>query len=266
MHPILLKLGPLTLHTYGVMLASAVLLGLWLGGRRAARAGLDPELIWNLGVYAALVALIVAKLWLLAAQWDYYSRYPREIFSLSTLQSGGVFLGGFLGGLAVFLYGAWRYKLPVLKLLDVLSPSLMLGAALGRIGCFSAGCCWGKPSDVPWAVTFTNEYSSRMFGTPLHVALQPTQVYDALAAGAIFVILLWLSRRSRFPGQVFAAFCVLYGLARFTTEFFRGDPGREVTLDFPLSQAQVVCLLLIGVGAWVWWRGASRAAATHRAR
>jgi phosphatidylglycerol:prolipoprotein diacylglycerol transferase len=254
MHPILFKLGPFTLHTYGVMLATAVLLGTWLASKRAIRAGLDGDKVWNLCIYIVLSALLVAKIWLVAADFSYYRQNPGEILSLSTLQSGGVFYGGFLGGLTVAILGARAWKIPMLKLLDVLSPSLMLGAAIGRIGCFSAGCCYGHPAQVAWAVTFTDEYSHRMFGTPLGIELHPVQLYNFAAAAAVFFFLLWVSARQRFTGQVFAAMMILYGITRFITEYYRGDPGRELSFTTALSQAQLTGILLVVVGALLWWR------------
>jgi phosphatidylglycerol:prolipoprotein diacylglycerol transferase len=260
MHPVLIKLGPVTLHSYGVLLALAVLAGIWLASRRARSAGLDADLVWNLGVYAVLSALVVAKIWLVLADWNFYTEHPGEIFSLSTLQAGGTFYGGFLGGVSVILWGAWHYKLPMLKLLDVCSPSLMLGAAVGRLGCFAAGCCWGRPTDVAWSVVFTDEYANQLVGTPLGSALHPTQLYDSVAAAAIFVLLLWLTNRQRFDGQVFGALAMFYGVARFTTEFFRGDPGRTLLFGGTLSLMQVVSFCLVVLGATLWIRGFRRPA------
>jgi phosphatidylglycerol:prolipoprotein diacylglycerol transferase len=260
MHPILLKLGPVTLHSYGVLLAAAVLLGTWLASKRAVKAGLDGDKVWNLCIYIVLSALLVAKIWLVAADWKRYSANPGAIFSLETLQSGGVFYGGFLGGLLVAIWGARKWKMPMLRLLDVLSPSLMLGAAIGRLGCFSAGCCYGRESHAAWAVIFTDEYASRMFGTPLGVPLHPAQLYNLLAAAAIFGFLLWLSGRQKFGGQVFAAMIALYGATRFVTEYYRGDEGRGLSFTSVLTQAQFTGVLLVAVGAFLWWRGSKKLA------
>lgn len=264
MHPILLKLGPVTLHSYGVLLATGVLAGLWLCGRRGEAAGLGGERVWNLCIYGILSAMVVAKLWLIFSDWDKFSANPREIFSLSMLQSGGVFYGGFLGGLIVILAGAWKMKIPLLPLLDVVSPSVILGQGIGRLGCFSAGCCYGRPSDVPWAVTFVSEYAHQMFDTPLHIALHPTQLYNAATSFAIFFALLWLDRRQRFKGQIFAALAILYGMARFTTEIYRGDPGRTLLFGDAVSLMQIVSIGLILFGAWLWWRGSQKPVAAKR--
>ncbi|HWQ03036.1 MAG TPA: prolipoprotein diacylglyceryl transferase [Candidatus Nitrosotenuis sp.] len=255
MHPVLLKLGPLTFHTYGVLLAVVVLAGLWLVQRRGTAAGLDGDALWNLGVYAVLSAMLVAKVWLVLADWEYYSQHVSEIFSLNTLQSAGTFYGGFLGGVGVLFFGAWRLKIPFIRVLDVCAPSLMLGAAVGRIGCFAAGCCWGKPTEVAWGVTFTDPYAHQLVGTPLGVALHPTQLYDSAAALIIFLILLWLTPRQRFTGQIFATLGLLYGAARLTTEFFRNDPGRTLLFDGAFSLMQVVSVGLILLGTILYLRG-----------
>ncbi|MCL5286707.1 MAG: prolipoprotein diacylglyceryl transferase [Acidobacteria bacterium] len=258
MHPVLFKIGPITLHTYGMMLAAAVLLGLWLARRNAYEDGLDGDRVWNLGVYAVLSGLVVAKVWLVLAMWDYFVANPREIFALSTLQSGGTFYGGVLGALVLVIFYARFAKLPFLPLADAYAPCAALGAMLGRIGCFSAGCCYGKPTEVAWGITFTSEYASNLVGTPLHVRLHPTQLYDSFAAAGILVVLLLMRRRKRFPGQLWAMFMMLYGLMRFTTEFFRGDPGRTELFGGALSLMQVVSVALMVSGVWLWRRGAAQ--------
>src|SRR5579884_486857 len=135
MHPVLFHLGGVTVYTYGVLVATGVLIGLWVARRQARRAGLDPERIWNLGIYMVLAALVTAKLWLVVLYWSYYVEHPRELFALSTLQSGGVFYGGFLGAVAVLLLYCWRQRLPVLAVGDVFAPALALGqAGLAPVG------------------------------------------------------------------------------------------------------------------------------------
>jgi phosphatidylglycerol:prolipoprotein diacylglycerol transferase len=260
MHPVLFKIGFFTLHTYGTLLAAAVLFGLWLARRHAFEDGLDGDRVWNLGVYGVLSGLVIAKVWLVLAMWDYFSANPREIFALSTLQSGGTFYGGVLGALLLIILYARYWKLPFLPLADAYAPCAALGASLGRLGCFSAGCCYGKPTEVAWGITFTSEYAHDLVGTPLHVRLHPTQLYDSFAAAGILLVLLLLRRRKRFPGQLWALFMMLYGLMRFTTEFFRGDPGRTELFGGALSLMQVVSIGLMISGAWLWRRGANAVA------
>lgn len=243
-----------TLHTYGLLVALALLVGLITAGRFARRAGVATETVWNLGVYMALAALLGSKLAMVVSEWNYYSGHPREILSWATFQAGGVFYGGLLAAVAVGAWYTWRYQLGFAALGDVYAPGLSLGHVVGRLGCFSAGCCWGKPTNLPWAVTFTNPYSAQLVGVPLNVPLHPTQLYEALAEAAIFGLLLLLWRRRRFPGQIFASYLMLYAVARFVIEFFRDDPRGGFLFDGALSFPQVWSLVLFVAAGLFWLR------------
>jgi phosphatidylglycerol:prolipoprotein diacylglycerol transferase len=236
--------GPFTLHTYGVLLAVAFLAGLWIAAREARRSGLDTERVTDLGVYVLIAGLLGAKALLLLLDWGYYSRNWSELLGL--FQSGGVFYGGLLGAIPVAFWLVKRYGLPVWATIDVLAPGVVLGQAIGRLGCFAAGCCHGRPADVPWAVTFRDLYAQRSVGTPVDVALHPTQIYEALATGLILAVLLWLAPRKRFHGQVATAYVLLYATARFVIEFYRGDAARGTVFGGALSTSQFIALLLIG--------------------
>lgn len=258
MFPVLFQLGPITIYTYGVLVATGVLLGIWYASRYAPRAGLNPQIVWNLGIYIVFSAMIVAKIWLILSAWDYYLANPGELFTITMLQSGGTFYGGFLGGvLAIFLYTRFE-KLPVLPVLDTFAMALPLGHAIGRVGCFAAGCCYGKPTTLPWGVTFTNPIATRIAGTPLGVPLHPTQLYEASAEFLNFLFLAWLSKRQRFTGQMLGTYLVLYGFERGTIEFFRGDPGRTLLFHDSVSLMQLFSIALILTGAALWWRGIDR--------
>lgn len=266
MHPQLLTIpafdilgrtiGPLTLHTYGVLLAIAFLVGLWVASRQAKRAGLDPRRVTDLAVWVLIAGLVGAKLMLIAVDWRFFAARPFELRSL--LQSGGVFYGGLLAGALVAWFYARRYQLPAWPTADVLAPGVVIGQAIGRLGCFSAGCCWGKPSSAPWAVSFTNEYTGRTIGTPLHTGLHPVQLYEAAAAFAIFGVLIWLARRQRFQGQVALAYVGLYSAVRFGLEFWRGDAERGLWFGGALSTSQVVALLLLAAVAGLYATGRRR--------
>ena len=255
MHPVLFRLGPITIYTYGVLVAAGVLLGLWYGRRQASRAGLDPDKVWNLGIYMVLAALVLAKVWLVFSSWDYYVAHPQEIFSIATFQSGGTFYGGVVGAiLAIALYTHFQ-KVSILSVLDTFAAALPLGHAIGRLGCFAAGCCYGKPTSLPWGATFTDRTAELLAGTPLGVRLHPTQLYEAAAEFLNFVFLIWLGGRQRFKGQMLGAYFLLYGIERGTIEFFRGDPGRTMMLHNALSLMQLASIAFILVGAFFWWRG-----------
>jgi phosphatidylglycerol:prolipoprotein diacylglycerol transferase len=237
------QLGPLTLHTYGVLLALAFLAGLWVVSVQAKKAGLDATVITDMAVYVLIGGLVGAKLLLLLIEWSYYSKHPGEILGL--LQSGGVFYGGLLGAFPVAWWFARRHHLDGWKTADVLAPGVAIGQAIGRLGCFAAGCCYGRPADVPWAVTFHDVYATRQVGTPLDTPLHPTQLYESLATLVIFVFLRWLWGRKRFEGQVTLAYIFLYAAARFVIEFYRGDAARGMVLGGWLSTSQFIAILMM---------------------
>lgn len=265
MHPVLFQSGPFTVYTYGVLVAAGFIAGLWYAYRQAPQAGLDPRKVWNLGIYGILVALAVSKLWLVFSNLDYYLAYPRAVFSAATIESGGVFYGGVIGGLAWVLLYTHFQKMPFLSVPDVSAAGVALGHGIGRLGCFAAGCCYGKPTSMPWGVTFTSSMAARLSGTPLHVALHPTQLYESGAEFLNFLILVWLGARQRFSGQLIGAYFILYGIERGTIEFFRGDPGRTMMFHDSVSLMQFVSVGLIFIGGSLWWRGLRRPASTESA-
>jgi phosphatidylglycerol:prolipoprotein diacylglycerol transferase len=239
------QIGPLTLHTYGVLLATAFLVSLWVVARQARREGLDSQLLTDLAIYTLIGGLIGARLLLAAVEWRYFRDHPWEILSLLT--SGGVFYGGFLAAIPVALWYMRRHRLPIWRTMDVLVPALALGQAIGRLGCLCAGCCFGRPSSVPWAITFTSVEAHRKVGTPLDLELHPSQLYESLACLAIFAVLLLLAGRKRFHGQLLIAYALLYSAARFTLEYFRGDEVRgfvRVTGTLLISTSQLISLVL----------------------
>jgi phosphatidylglycerol:prolipoprotein diacylglycerol transferase len=235
--------GPWALHTYGVLLAVAFLAGLWVASRQARKAGLDAARITDMAVYVLIGGLLGAKLMLLAVDWQYYVRNPREI--LSILQSGGVFYGGLLGALPVAWWYARRHSLPGWRTADALAPGVALGQAIGRLGCFSAGCCYGRPTSVRWGVTFHDAYASRAVGTPLEVPLHPTQLYESGCVLLLFLFLLWFAGRKRFQGQVTLIYLFAYAVIRFVIEFYRGDLARGSVLGGRFSTSQFIAVLVV---------------------
>jgi phosphatidylglycerol:prolipoprotein diacylglycerol transferase len=236
-------IGPLTLHTYGFLLAVAFLAGLFVVSSQAKKARMDATRLTDMAVWLLIAGLVGAKLLLVAVDWRFYFRNTRELWSI--FQSGGVFYGGLLGGIVVAAFFVWRYKLPGWATADVLAPGVVIGQAIGRLGCFAAGCCFGKPTSVPWAVTFTDVYAARQVGTPMDTPLHPTQIYESLACFLIFFFLLWLAPRKSFHGQVVLSYAVLYSSFRFAVEFFRGDPDRGSVFGGLLSTSQLIAILLV---------------------
>ena len=240
MYPRLLELGPITVYTYGVLLAAAYLLGLKLAMVRAKARGLDANRILDLGIYIIISALIGAKLLLFVTDFRTFTTDPRELLTLA--RSGGVFYGGLILAVIVALWYIRRIGLPLWTTCDVFAPGIALGHAVGRLGCLAAGCCFGKPTDVAWAVTFTNPQAAANVGTPLGVPLHPTQLYEAGAELIILFILLWSERKGRpFAGRTFWLYILLYSISRFIIEFYRGDERGMVGV---LSTSQFISLLL----------------------
>ena len=254
MHPILFQSGWLTLYSYGVLAAAGFLAALLLAHRRASRMGLDPNSIWNLGIYGILVSLAGSKLWLILSEWDYFSAHPRQIFTWATVQSAGDYYGGMVGGVVFILLYTYVQKLSFWSVMDLLAAPIAIGHAIGRLGCFAAGCCWGKPTALDWGVTFTSPLAEKISGTPLGVALHPTQLYESAAEFMNFAILLWLGAKRRFRGQIIGAYFILYGFERGIIEFFRGDPGRTLLFRDRVSLMQLVSGALILGGAFLWLR------------
>lgn len=237
------ELGPFTVHTYGVLIAVAFLVGLFVASWQAKKAGLDANRITDMAVYVLIAGLLGAKLMLLAGEWrSTYSKMSPSEIAWAFIQSGGVFYGGLLGGIFMAFVCIRRYGLPAWPTADVLAPGVVIGQSIGRLGCFAAGCCWGKTATVPWAVTFTDEHLAHTVGTPLDMPLHPSQIYESLATLLIFVVLIWLAPHKKFQGQVVLTYVALYSTARFGLEYFRGDAGRGFI--GPLSTSQAVAIVL----------------------
>src|SRR5437868_11544604 len=148
MLPRLLHFGNFGVPSYGVLVALGVVIGLLVTVRLARQQGLDPDRVWNLGIIVVLGALIGAKLFLIVDEWYFFRAHPREIWSLGMLQAGGVFHGGLLAALLISVWYLRRHHMPWLKTADVFAPGLAIGHVFGRLGCFAAGCCYGKPTSL----------------------------------------------------------------------------------------------------------------------
>jgi phosphatidylglycerol:prolipoprotein diacylglycerol transferase len=149
--------------------------------------------------------------------------------------------------------------MPVRATCDAFAPGIALGHAIGRIGCFSAGCCYGKPTSLPWGVVFSNPMAKEISGTPLGVRLHPTQLYESSIELANFFILAWLIKHKKSDGQVIGAYMFLYGIARFFLEFVRGDPERGSLFGGALTGTQFISILLVIAGGALWLRRTKKA-------
>src|SRR6202050_5274311 len=220
MFPKLITIGKFFIPTYGTLVALGFLLGLWITVRLARGAQLPIETVTNLTIYCALAGLAGAKLFMILFDFKSYWNDPGSLFSLSTLQAAGVYQGGFLMPFAVALLYMRRQHLPILATCDVFAPGIALGQAVGRIGCFSAGCCWGVGTHLPWAVTFHNPQAAELTGVPLGIPLHPTQLYESAADALIFLLLYFRIAKAHTSGMILGWYLTLYSAARFGIEFF----------------------------------------------
>ncbi len=248
MYPELFRIGNFPINTYGVFLAIAFLCAILIAVRLARRDGLPGEKIYDLSLWMLLAGLVGSKVLMLFTEPDYRDN-PALLLSLDFLRSGGVFYGGLLGAVLAGYFLMKRYKLPWWKTADACAPGIAVANFFGRQGCFAAGCCWGKPTTLPWGVKFS-ELGHQITGVPTDVHLHPTQLYESFAMLLVFFFLLWLHKRKRFDGQVILAYALLYSAIRFAIEFVRDDPRGDVfglTSLTGLSTSQLISLV---IGIW----------------
>ena len=256
MFPRLFHLGNFSIPTYGVLVATGVLVGLWISVRNSEKQGIKAENAWDFGIALVLSGILGAKILYIILDWrsgHVYGQNLREIFTLDTLQAGGVFSGGLV---AAFITAWWflrKHQMPALATCDAFAPGLAMGHAIGRLGCFAAGCCYGKPTTHFWGVTFTNPLAHGIVGTPLYQALEPTQLFESAVELGIFFLLTWMFAPKKFDGQIFGAYLFLYGIARFLLEFLRGDPGRGSVFGGVLSGTQLIAIGLVLTGGIIWY-------------
>jgi phosphatidylglycerol---prolipoprotein diacylglyceryl transferase len=242
-------MGSLTIHWYGVMIALAFLAGLWTATLRARREKIPGDKIADVTLWLMIGAILGARIVYVTTYWkeEFAGQPLSEIFMI---QRGGlVYYGGFIGAtIAGAIYIRWK-KLPFWKTADVLTPSIALGSFFGRVGCLLNGCCYGKPTDLPWAIQFPNQsyawsqqyYQQHLPGvgpdTPA-LPVHPTEIYSGLLNLVLYFFLAWLFRRKKFDGQIFATYLLCYAVTRSFVECFRGDYDPKYHLHFGLTPAQ----------------------------
>lgn len=258
MKPILftINLGiiKIPIHSYGVMLALSFFLGTLLAARWAEmREGIKGDEYISITMWVMVAILIGARLFFVIEHWEEYSRRPLNI--LAVWKGGLVLYGGFFGGVAGGIYLSWKRKISIPRYFDAGAPSIALGIFLTRIGCFLNGCCYGKPTDSPFGVSFPKgsyayynhlrnglispESSSSL---PVH----PTELYSSFGGLVLFgIMLLLIRRKKKFDGQYMLEFTILYSVMRFIVEIFRGDHPRWA-LSF-MTTPQVISLILFAV-------------------
>lgn len=240
------------MYTYGVLVATAFIVGIAWINHESKRVGLSPARATDLAFYIILSAIIGSRiLYVILTEWDRFVQNPLVFFKI--WEGGLVFYGGLIAALIVSVWYFRKYKLPVLAYCDVFAPGIALGHSIGRIGCFMAGCCFGKPvGHAAWyAVTFP--VRSHSFAPP-EVALYPTQLMESGCEFIIFWCLFALSRVKKFEGQLIATYLILYGIARFFIEFLRGDMDRGFVIPDVLSVSQLISIIMI-VGGFIFYVG-----------
>jgi phosphatidylglycerol:prolipoprotein diacylglycerol transferase len=245
MYPVLFRIGSFPINTYGVFLALAFLCAILITVKLAARDGLPREKIYDLCLWMLLSSLVGSKILMFFTEPEYRD-HPLQLLSLDFLRSGGVFYGGLIGAILAGYFLMRRYQLPWWKTADACAPGIAIGNFFGRQGCFAAGCCWGKPTTLPWGVKFS-ELGHEITGVPTDTYLHPTQLYESFAMLAVFLFLLWLHKHRRFSGQAILFYALLYSAIRFAIEFLRDDPRGDLfglTTATGLSTSQIISLIV----------------------
>lgn len=249
MHPLLFKIGPFAVSSYGLMLSLAFFFGLWLAIKRAQRAGVTPNQMTDMSVWGIVVGIAGARLAYVVFHWNEFSSNPLSIINPFGPEGFGIagliFYGGLIPALAVgFLY-IWRHKLPFWKTTDAFAPSIALGIFLVRIGCFFYGCCFGTPSELPWTVVFPPNSPAGSFFPHTHI--HPTQLYSSGYGLIILGLLFFLERFKKFDGFTFWLLIAFYAVARFSVDFFRYYENSMVLFRIgkvPVLFNQGICVLL----------------------
>ena len=248
MHPILFEAGSLTVYSYGFMIALGIVAGmayLIVAGKKEAGLTFDQANGLFLFIFAAAVA--GGKLFLFFEDPSGYINDPRRLFT----GRGFVFYGSFLMAIPTMWWFFRKHGLPLFRMLDVMAITTCLVHMFGRVGCFMAGCCYGRPAGSGWGVTFSHP---ACLAEPLHTPLYPTQIMEAGYIFFVMLLLFVLKRRRRFYGQLFLTYLMLYAVGRFVLEFFRGDSGRGFVADNYISHSQFIALCVFAVVCFFYFR------------
>lgn len=232
------------IHTYGLMIAIGFLAGVYTVRKLAARSGVNPDLVSDLAFWLLMVGFVGARLLYVITRLDFFVANPGEIFRV--WEGGLVFFGGLL---VATVYAFWffrKHRLRIWTMIDVLSPGVVVAHAFGRLGCLAAGCCYGKPTGMPWGIRLESELVDfQLRGIPLH----PTQIYESTALFLLFAGMLYVFRTRRFEGQVGLTYFMLYPIVRSVIEAFRGDTVRGFVIEGWLSTSQFISLLVFVAAA-----------------
>ena len=220
MYPILFEFGTFQIRSYGVVVGLCFLLALWMSTREANRKALDPKLIQDFSIYALLGGVVGARLYfVLFSEPAYFLEHPGEILAI---WNGGMgIIGSLIGGLLAAVWFCRKHSIPLLRFADTLAPGIALGQTTGQLACLLNGDSYGRPTDLPWAITFTDPNSM----APLNIPLHPIELYEMAAYFLVFLVVWQMRKRYRSDGFAFFIYLAGYGMARLIVDFFRGDPA-----------------------------------------
>jgi phosphatidylglycerol:prolipoprotein diacylglycerol transferase len=238
MFPDLFRIGSLTIHTYGLFLVLGITVGLLIALKFGRGQGISPQAIMDMGFIIILFALVGSRLAYVLMNISYYQEHPLDIIIF--WRGGLVFSGGLIAVLLALGWYLKRNHLSFWKIGDLWAPSAAIGQGIGRLGCFMAGCCYGKPTEMYWGVVFTHPNSL----APLNIPLHPTQLYGSLSGFIIFGVLYYLHAKKQFEGQLLLWFLILHSTARLLIERFRGDE-RGFILGSDMTVTQLFALLIL---------------------
>jgi len=238
MHPELFSFGPITLHTYGLFVGIGFLAAILITMHLGRVYNIEPQQVLDMGFLMLISAVVGSRLLYVLMNLSYYTRHPLGI--LEIWHGGLVFSGGAVCAIGSLLWYARHHSLSILDLGDLWAPATAIGQGFGRIGCFMAGCCYGKPTHAPWAVVFTNPKSL----APLHVPIHPTEIYHSISGFLLFGILLLVHHKKSYKGQVLFWFLLLHSFSRLLIERFRGD-DRGMIFNTNMTVTQFMAVLIL---------------------
>lgn len=248
MHKVLFDIGGFPVYSYGVMLIIAFFVGVAIARARAAQYGLKPEQIWDVSFWVLVSGVLGARIVFILQELPYYLKNLDQLFSLRF--DGLTSYGGLLGGLIAFLVWSRVAKVPTLRLLDCVAPSVFIGHAIGRVGCLLNGCCYGGQCDLPWGIHVQDDHGHSLPGL-----YHPAQIYDSFFNLVGFAVAMLIARRGLKSGQMMSLFLTLHGLARVIYEFWRYNTTSASLGGLPITEAQAVSALMaiVGVGLYVYF-------------
>ncbi|MBX2966158.1 MAG: prolipoprotein diacylglyceryl transferase [Cyclobacteriaceae bacterium] len=252
MYPVLFKLGSVTIYSYGFLIAIGVVCAVaYMTIRGKKEVGLTFDQANTLFLLVFIAAVVGGKVFLFFENPSWYMESPKRLFT----GSGFVFYGSFLFAVPTMLWFFKKNKLPVYQMLDIMAIVTCLVHMFGRLGCFMAGCCYGKPTTSAFGVVFTDPACQ---AKPLNTPLYPTQLMESGFIFLVMLFLLFIRQKKKFHGQLFLLYLMLYAVGRFVLEYFRGDEVRGFVVDGYVSHSQFIALAIFGVAALIYGRWSKR--------